>query len=107
MPSSNLTAGQLAERSISLTYDTAALARTEDTTISSATTITLHADCNIIEVNAIGGGVYLRYQAGVTNANFDEFIISNTVRHFFKPSGVTAISVLERTAGAAVIVIEK
>lgn len=92
---------------IPLTISTEALARTLDATISSATSITLNAATSIIEVTAIDKGIYLRYSAGVTSSNFDEYIAANTTRHYIIPFGVTVISVLEAAATATVIVIEK
>jgi hypothetical protein len=90
-----------------LTPSAAPLARTYDTTISSATTITLQTNTRFLRVIAIDQGVFLRYQAGVTSSNFDEYIPADSVQDFLVPSGVTAISVIERVATAAVIVIEK
>lgn len=92
---------------ITLTPAYAALARTIDTTISSATSITLNTATKLIEVTAINQGVYLRYQAGVSNSNFDEYISADTTRHFVVPDGVTVISVIEKDAGATVVIIEK
>jgi hypothetical protein len=90
-----------------LTPSAVPLARTYDTTISSATTINLQASTHFIRVVAIDQGVFLRYQAGVTSSNFDEYIHADTVQDFIVPEGVTAISVIERQATGAVVVIEK
>lgn len=90
-----------------LTFDSAALAKTYDTTISSATDITLNTKTKLIEVTAIDQGVFLRYASTASSANFDEYIHADTTRHFVVPSGVTVISVIERAATAAVVVIEK
>ena len=92
---------------VGLTVSTAAITRTLDATISSATTITLQATTSLLEVTAIDKGVYLRYSAGVTSSNFDEYITANSTRHYIVPLGVTDISVLEQAATATVIVIEK
>ncbi len=92
---------------IPLTTPTSALAVTYDTTISSATNITLNASTALIEVTAINNGVFLRYQTGASSANFDEFILADSTRHFVIPDSVTVVSVIEETASAKVVVIEK
>lgn len=94
-------------REIQLTQPTPALARTVDTTISTATSITLNALTSLIEVTALTGGVYLRYQADVSASNFDEFISDGSTRHYVIPDKVTVISVIEKDSGAGVIIIEK
>ena len=96
-------------RSINLVPRSTALASTLSSSINSATTITLNANTSIIEVQAISQGVYLKYAAGVSASNngFDEHIMADTTRHFVIPPGVTVISVIEETATATVIVIEK
>lgn len=92
---------------IPLTTPTSALAVTYDTSISAATDITLNAVTALIEVTAITQGVFLRYAATASSSAFDEFILADTTRHYVIPAGVTVISVIEETAGAKVIVIEK
>lgn len=83
---------------------TEALAETYDTTITSATSITLNAKTSIIEVSAIDSGVFLKYSAGVSTSAFDEYILADTVRHYVIPNGITIISVI---GDGAVVVIEK
>ena len=90
-----------------LTLPKAALARTYDTSISSATDITLNTSTTLIEVTAIDQGVFLRYAATASSATADEYIHADTTRHFVRPAGVTVISVIERAATGAVVVIEK
>ena len=90
-----------------LTIPDVSLATTVDNSISSATDIALNTATNILEVNAINGGVYLKYATEVSSSDFDEFIQEGGVRHFAIPSGVTLISVIERDSGAGVVVIEK
>lgn len=85
----------------------AALAKTYDATISSATSITLNADTTYIEVTAITKGVFLKYAAGVTTSDFDEYIPAETSKGFVLPDSVTVVSVIEQSATAAVVVIEK
>lgn len=92
---------------IPLTTPTSAIAVTYDTTISTATDIVLNSSTAMIEVTAINNGVFLRYASGVTSSAFDEFILADSTRHFVIPDGVTTISILEETASAKAIVIEK
>lgn len=93
---------------LQLTLATVALARTRDTTISTSTEITLNANTSLIEVTAIDGNVYLKYGTDdVTNANFDEFILAGTTRHYVIPDSITAINLIDDGDSAKVIVIEK
>jgi len=92
---------------IPLTTPTNAIAVTYDTSISTATDIVLNSATALIEVTAINNGVFLRYASTASSANFDEFILADSTRHFVIPAGVTTISVLEETASAKVVVIEK
>lgn len=92
---------------IPLTPDKAALVVTYDTSISTATDITLDANTTFLEINAISEGVFLRYQATASSSAFDEYIAADTTRHYTVPEGVTVISVIERAASASVVVIEK
>lgn len=93
---------------IHLTVPYPAKAITRDTSISTSTEITLNADTSLVEVTAIDGHIYLKYGADdVTNANFDEFILANSTRHYFIPVGVTAINVIDDGDSAKVIIIEK
>lgn len=94
-------------QAIQLTLPSAALARTISSSISSATSITLNAATALIEVTAEDQGIYLRYQAGVSSSNFDEYISAGTTRHYVIPNNVTVVSVIERAATASIIVIEK
>ncbi len=91
-----------------------ALARTVDATISTTTEITLNADTTWITVYAIDKDVYLKWgTADVTAANFDEVIPVGGVIDRPIPIDTatdvkfTAINLIERTAGATVIVIER
>lgn len=90
-----------------LTPSAVPLARTYDTTISTATSITLQTNTNFLRVCAIDQGVFLRYQANVSSTDFDEYIPADSVQDFIVPKGTTVISVIERAASAAVVVIEK
>lgn len=95
------------EGTISLVPDTRALDRTVDSSISTATDVTMNAATKLIEVQAVNAGVFLKYDSGVTSGNFDEHIQADTMRHYVLPEGVTTISVLEDAASATVYVIEK
>lgn len=97
-----------------LTPASVALARTIDATISSSTEITLNASTTIIRVYAIDKDVYLKWGTDdVTASNFDEVIPANQIVDLMVPTvattGVlyTAINLIERSATATVIVIEK
>jgi len=90
-----------------LTPAKSAVARTVDSTISTATSITLNASTTFLEVSATNGGVYLRYSADCSASNFDEFIGEGQTRHYIVPDNVSVISVLEASSGAGVVVIEK
>lgn len=92
---------------IPLVPPTGAIAVTYDTTISTATDITLNSATDIIEVTAINNGVFLRYASTASSSAFDEFILADSTRHFIVPAGVTVISVIEETASAKVVVVEK
>lgn len=92
---------------IPLTTPTSALAVTYDTSISSATDITLNTNTALIEVTAINNGVFLRYASTASSSAFDEFILADSTRHFVVPAGVTVISIIEETASAKAVVIEK
>jgi hypothetical protein len=90
-----------------LVPNTTALATTVDSSISAATDVSLNADTTFIEVNALVQGVYLKYGATASSSDFDEFIQAGMVRHYVIPDGVTTISVIEASASATVVIIEK
>ena len=96
---------QLGNGQIELTPNFPALAQTRDEDISTSTEITLHADTSLIEVNAVDGEIFLKYGTdNVTNANFDEYIMAGSTRHYVIPQGVTAINII---GDATAIIIEK
>ncbi len=92
---------------IPLTQSTVALAVTYDTTISSATSVTLNASTTLLEVSAIAQPIFMRYQASVSSTLFDEFIQAGTTRHYVVPIGVTVVSFIEQAASATLVCIEK
>jgi hypothetical protein len=88
--------------------DVVSLAVTRDTSISSSTEITLNKLTSIVTVSAIAKDVYLKWgTADVTNANMDEIIPAGRTMNFVVPDGITALNVIEESASATVIVIEK
>lgn len=92
---------------VQLTPDKVAVAVTVDASVDSATDVNLNAATTLLEVNALTQGIYMRYQATASAANFDEFILGNSVRHYVVPQGVTVVSFISETAGAKLILIQK
>lgn len=93
---------------LQLAPEVAAINRTVDNSISTSTEITLDKATTYLQVYAIAKDVYLKWgTADVTASNFDEVIPAGQVFHFLKPENVTAVNLIEREAGATVIVIEK
>jgi hypothetical protein len=90
-----------------------ALARTVNSSLSSSSEITLNTATTFLRCYAISQDVYLRW--GIENVNastFDEIIPAGQVVDLVIPVdkyGVTytAFNVIERTASATIIVIEK
>ncbi len=85
----------------------AAIAVTYDTSVDSASNVTLNAATTWIEVAAIGKGLFMRYASGASSSAFDEFIPADTVRGFARPDGVTVVSVIEEATSAHAVIIEK
>ena len=80
----------------------------QDATVSASTEITLNAATTFIQVYAIAKDVYLKWGTdNVTAANFDEVIPAGQYLYFVVPNGQTAVNLIEREAGATIIVIEK
>ena len=93
---------------LQITPDVVALAQTLDESISSSTEITLNKQTTIIRVYATGEDIWLKWGTdNVTNANFDEVIPAGQIIDLLVPSGITALNVLERSASAQVVIIEK
>ena len=90
-----------------------ALARTVDASISASTEITLNSSTNLLRVYAITQDVYLKWGTDdVTASNFDEVIPAGQMVDLAVPrqssgSLYTAVNLIERTASASVVVIEK
>lgn len=100
-------------RPIQITPLGTALARTVDASISASTEITLNTLTTFIRVYAIAKDVYLRWGIEDIDTNtFDEVIPAGQFLDLavpLQPDGTlyNAINVIEREAGATVIVIEK
>lgn len=93
---------------LQLTPDVVALDRTVDATISSSTEITLNTATTYVRVYAIAKDVYIKWGTDdVTAINFDEVIPAGQVMDFLVPENITALNLIEREAGATVIVIQK
>jgi len=96
------------KNAIPLPQASAALARTNSGSNATAVTVTLNAATTLIEISALAQGIYMRYgSTAVTSSNFDEYIQAGSTRHYVKPTGVTALSLIEQASGSTVIVIEK
>lgn len=94
--------------SIVSTPDAVALAQTVSNSINTSTEIVLNPATTYIRVYAIAKDVYLKWGTdNVTSSNFDEVIPAGQVFDFLVPENITAINLIEREAGATVIVIEK
>lgn len=99
--------------SIPLTPNTTAYAQTVNSTLSSAQTITFNAATTFIRTYAISQDVYLKWgTTAVTSSNFDEVIPAGQIVDFFVPMQTTGVlytqcTLIERSASATIIVIEK
>jgi len=94
--------------SVPLTQRSVALAVTNDSTISASTTVNLNASTTLLEVFAKSQGIFMKYGSGtVTSTSFDEYISADATRHYLVPDGVTAVSFIEESASATLILIEK
>lgn len=85
------------------------VATTINASISSATSVTLNTNTSIIEVQATGANILMKYAAGVTTSNngWDERILDGQVRHYVIPEGVTIVSFIQEAATATLGLIEK
>lgn len=91
-----------------LTPHVTALARTVSSSISSSTTLTLQSATTILRVYAIDKDVYIKWGATAVDAtNFDEVIPANQIVDLYVPGSVTELRMIERSATATVIIIEK
>lgn len=90
-----------------LSPDIVAKARTVDATISASTEIVLQPATSYLKVYAIAKDVYLKWGADdVTASNFDQVIPAGQILDLLVPDAVSAVNVIEREAGATVIVLE-
>ncbi len=101
-------------KGVQLTPRSIALARTVSSSISASTTITFNASTTFLRIYAVSQDVYFKWGAtAVTSSNFDEVIPANQVVDLLVPIDTTTgllfttCRVIERTATATIIVIEK
>lgn len=93
---------------LQITPDVVALERTVDASISSSTEIVLNKETTMLRVYAIAQDVYLKWgETAVTASNFDEVIPAGQIVDLRVPNQENTINVIERVAGATVIVIQK
>lgn len=93
-----------------------ALAVTVDSTISASTEITLNSSTTFLRLYAQTQDVFLKWgTSDVTSSNFDEIIPAGQIVDLIvpaqstSPTGAlyTAINLIERSASASIVVIEK
>lgn len=78
-------------------------------TLTPSQSVTLTPGTKLLEVSAVNGGVYLRFDSTATTAvdnGFHAFIQSGMTRHYELKSGTTSITLLQRDSGAQAVVIE-
>ncbi len=81
---------------------------TVNSSLSSSVEIVLASFVSLIRVYATNQDVFLKWGAdNATTSSFDEVIPAGGLLDFVVPKGTTALNLIERTAGAAVVVIEK
>jgi hypothetical protein len=85
-----------------------AIGRTVSGSISASTSISISAAAKMIRVYAIDKDVYLKWgSTAVTSSNFDEVIPANQICDFYIPESINVCTVIERSATATIIVIQK
>ena len=94
-------------RTIAIVPASEALAANLLSSLSTAYDHTLNADTSLIEISALVQSVYMKYGGTAGTADFDEFIMANTIRHYAIPDGVAILSFLEKSATAEVVLVEK
>ena len=98
--------------SIQLLPASRARAQTLDSTVSTATTVTLDTGTSIVRFQAFLGAVYMKWLTAadtdaVTNANYEGIISDGGAPFdFVIPPNVTGVSLLEKDSGAEISVIE-
>ena len=92
---------------VQLPSSTVALAVTVDSSITASTEVTLNSATNFIQVDAVSGGVYLKYNGTASASSFDEYIQSGGTIHRFLGEDIASIQVIEEASGAKAIIIEK
>jgi hypothetical protein len=86
--------------------DRRAKAVTVDTTISTATDVTLNAATTWVRVFAKDKGIYVRGQATASAANWDWFVPLGLYVDIVIPAGTTVLSFIEETSSAKLILAE-
>lgn len=81
------------------------IARTYDATVSSTTEITLNTATSLIEVTAIGAGIFMAWGRAATNSDFDEFIGIGQTRTYVKQAAT--VQFIQEVATAKLVVVEK
>ncbi len=81
------------------------LEETYDATVSASTAITFATGTTYIEVSAIDKGIFMKWGATASSADFDEFIPANTSKKF--PILAASAQFIEESATAKLVVIEK
>lgn len=76
-------------------------------TNGAAVSVTLNTSTSLIEVNAISNGMFMKYAAGASSSDYDEYIQAGATRHYVIPSGVTVISFIGDAGTAKLRLIEK
>ncbi len=77
-----------------------------DTSIGSATSITLNSATTGIEVTAHGHPILLRWDATVSTSAFDGVVCRDCCKVFMVPSGTKTVSFIEESSNATLVVIE-
>ena len=85
------------------------ISTTIDSTVSTATAFTFPENAEILEINAIDQDVVFKWGTGTPTAtDFDDIVLAGQVRHYplqRAENAPTQINLIERVAGATVVVI--
>jgi hypothetical protein len=84
-----------------------AIARTTLTSLGTATTVAINTNTSILTVKAMFQPVYVRWNTGVTSANYDEVVLpGETMTRKIDQGEYANISLIEETVGAKAFVIQ-
>lgn len=92
---------------LQLTFPQLALKVTTPSSTATSTGVTLQTGTQLIEVNALAQGLYMKWGTGATATIFDEYIQAGYTRHYIVPTGQTSVQFLAQASGATLILIEK